>query len=677
MMSTLRRPGARLAAAGILILAALAMGRLGAGWAPAGDIAMAAAALISTVPIAAAALRALRTRTIGIDLLVSIASIGALAIGNYWEAAAVTFLFAFGHVLEQGAMTRTRSALTDLVDSAPQEAVLVRDGRTETVPTGRLRPDDVVLVSAGSSVPVDGTVVSGSGAADESAVTGESMPAEKTPGDQVRSGTTLTTGMIQVRAEKVGSQTLLARIVARVEEAQDARGRVQTMMDRFGRWYTPAIIVLAIVVGLASGSLTLALTLLVIGCPGALVISVPVAVVAGIGRGARDGILIRGGEHLETAAKVDTVVLDKTGTLTTGHPELKQVVPHGAGENSAGENGAGSEDEVLRWAALAEVGSGHPLADPIVDAARNRGVAPEGVPGEAEAIPGRGLTAEVGDPDRPETRHRVVVGTAELAGEELGSEHDAGWAASTSARLAADGATPVTVLRDGELLGVIAIADTIRADAPAALARLRRAGVGHLVMLSGDRSEVASAVAQQLGIDDARGGLLPEDKLSAVQELRAAGAVVAMVGDGVNDAPALAAADVGVAMGAAGSALAVETSDIALMADDLTRLPESLRLARRTRAVIRQNIVIAVATVTLLLAGVLVGGVTMALGMLVHEASVLVVIVNALRLLGRRARHDSSERTGQTGRQVQPWQTSEHGGSRSGRRGASPQQQTA
>ncbi|MCT2994925.1 cation-translocating P-type ATPase, partial [Propionibacterium freudenreichii] len=368
MMSALKRPGPRLAAAGILIAAALVMGRLGTDWALPGNIAMAAAAIISTIPIAAAALRALRSRTIGIDLLVTIASIGALAIGNYWEAAAVTFLFAFGHVLEQGAMTRTRSALTDLVRSAPQDAVLVRDGRTETVPTRTLRPDDVVLVAAGSSVSVDGTVISGSGAADESAVTGESMPAEKTPGDQVRSGTTLTSGMVQVRAEKVGSQTLLARIVARVEEAQDARGRVQTMMDRFGRWYTPAIIVLAIVVGLISGSLTLALTLLVIGCPGALVISVPVAVVAGIGRGARDGILIRGGEHLETAAKVDTVVFDKTGTLTTGHPELTDVVAYGAA----------GEEEVLRWAALAEIGSGHPLAGPILDAARSHGVAPGG-----------------------------------------------------------------------------------------------------------------------------------------------------------------------------------------------------------------------------------------------------------------------------------------------------------
>ncbi|MFK5160391.1 heavy metal translocating P-type ATPase [Propionibacterium freudenreichii] len=668
-MSALKRPGPRLAAAGILIAAALVMGRLGTDWALPGNIAMAAAAIISTIPIAAAALRALRSRTIGIDLLVTIASIGALAIGNYWEAAAVTFLFAFGHVLEQGAMTRTRSALTDLVRSAPQDAVLVRDGRTETVPTRTLRPDDVVLVAAGSSVSVDGTVISGSGAADESAVTGESMPAEKTPGDQVRSGTTLTSGMVQVRAEKVGSQTLLARIVARVEEAQDARGRVQTMMDRFGRWYTPAIIVLAIVVGLISGSLTLALTLLVIGCPGALVISVPVAVVAGIGRGARDGILIRGGEHLETAAKVDTVVFDKTGTLTTGHPELTDVAAYGAA----------GEEEVLRWAALAEIGSGHPLAGPILDAARSHGVAPGGVPGEADAIPGRGLIADVLDAEHPQTRHRVVVGTVELAGQELGydKESDTAWAARTSARLAGGGATPVTVVRDGVLLGVLAIADTIRADAPAALARLRRTGVTRLVMLSGDRQEVASAVADQLGIDDARGGLLPEDKLAAVQELRAGGAVVAMVGDGINDAPALAAADVGVAMGAAGSALAVETSDIALMADDLTRLPESLRLARRTRAVIRQNIVIAVATVTLLLAGVLLGGVTMALGMLVHEASVLVVIVNALRLLGRRARTREESRQDQAGKQDQPWQTSEHGGSRSGRPGASPQQQAA
>lgn len=616
--------------AGLLIVASFLVARIGdEGAAPvAADALMLAAAVVSGWKILRTAWTALRARVIGIDLLVSIATIGAVALGEYWEAAAVTFLFSVGHALEQGAMARTRAALTDLVDSAPEEAIVLDTaqdgalGEPHIVPVGQVRVGDTVLVRTGTPVPVDGTVSDGRGAVDEATVTGEPLPAEKTAGSTVHAGTVLVEGLLQVRADQVGADTLLARIVRRVEDAQDARGRAETFIERFSRWYTPAIVVLAVLVGALTRDLTLALTLLVIGCPGALVVSIPVATVAGIGRGARDGILIRGGEHLETAARVDTVVLDKTGTLTLGVPALTDIRTVGTA----------SSMEVLETAALAEVGAHHPLGAPILDAARTcvGGDAEFPAPRSIDVIPGRGLRAVLRDGSR------VAVGTVALAHQAAPSDPiGIDEAARLADGLARRGRTPVVVVREGAVLGVLGVADRARPDAGQAIRGLRAAGISQVIMLSGDRPEVASAVGDELGIEDARGGLLPEDKLAAVTRLQEAGRTVAMVGDGVNDAPALARADVGVAMGAAGSSLALEVSDIALMSDRLDRLPRALRLARQTRAVMRENVVLAVATVALLLLGVLAGGVTMAVGMLVHEASVLIVVLNATRLLAR------------------------------------------
>lgn len=580
---------------------------------------MVAAAAVAGTPIVIKATRALLTRAIGIDLLVSMAAIGAIIIGEYWEAAAVTFLFAVGHALEAATLNKTRSALAELVAVAPDAAVVLRDGHQVEVPANEVALGEIVLVKNGTKVPVDGEVVAGTGSIDEASITGESIPVEKSKADHAFAGTVSRSGFLQVRATGVGADTTLSRIIHRVEEAQDAKARTAQFMDRFSAWYTPAIMVGALAVGLITSDVVLALTLLVIGCPGALVISIPVSIVAGIGRAARDGILIKGGEFLETSAKIDTVAVDKTGTLTEGRPRLTDVIVLNPALDRTG---------VLRWAALAEAGSEHPLARPILDAAADADVAPVGLADHTEPVPGKGIAATTG-------QHRVLIGNAALL------EHydlpDALQATRVAEELAAAGQTPMIVAIDDTVAGVIAVADALRTDAAAMVDRLRHSGVRTVVMLTGDAPQVAHAVATATGIDEVHAGLLPEDKLDAVAALQRRGHTVAMVGDGVNDAPALATADIGVAMGAAGSAVAVETADIALMGDDLLKLPEAISLAKRTVNNMRQNITIAMITVTLLLVGVLFGGVTMAIGMLVHEASVLIVIINAMRLQRRRA----------------------------------------
>lgn len=606
---------------GALIVASIIAARL-AGSDTVSNVLMVAAAVVAGAPIVSNAVRALMARIIGIDLLVSVASIGAVIIGEYWEAAAVTFLFAIGHALEQATLGKTRSALAELIAVAPDVAVVLRDDEQHEVPAAQVAMGETVLVKNGAKVPVDGEVIGGTGALDEATITGESIPVEKTEGDKVYAGTVSRGGFLQVKATGVGADTTLARIIHRVEEAQDAKARTQQFMERFSAWYTPAIIALAVVVGLITGNVVLALTLLVIGCPGALVISIPVSIVAGIGRAAKDGILIKGGEFLENTAKVTAVAVDKTGTLTRGRPRLTDVVVLGSALN---------REQVLGWAARAEAGSEHPLARPILDAAKAEGIPTPGLPESTEPVPGKGIVA-VAD------GHEIVVGTPSLLAERgvVSASVDRANPTDVVERLAAAGRTAMVVAVDGTVAGVVAVADEIRADAAEMVDRLHATGVKKVVMLTGDSPLVAQAVGRATGVDEIRAGLLPEDKLDAVRELQREGHVVAMVGDGVNDAPALATADIGVAMGAAGSAVAVETADIALMGDNLLRLPEAIGLARRTVNNMRQNITVALVTVSLLLLGVLLGGVTMALGMLVHEFSVLVVIVNAMRLLRRR-----------------------------------------
>ncbi|WP_417564174.1 heavy metal translocating P-type ATPase [Microbacterium sp.] len=603
------------AAGALIILSFLASGVVGSTlW---GDLLMVAAAVVAGFRIVMSALRALRVKVVGIDLLVSVAAIGAIVIANYWEAAAVTFLFAIGHALESATLAKTRSALAELVAVAPDVAVVLREGEQVEVPAFQVTVGETVLVKNGAKVPVDGVVVGGVGAVDEASITGESLPVEKLEGDQVFAGTVATAGFVQVQATGVGPDTTLARIIHRVEEAQDAKARTQAFMDRFSKWYTPGIMLLALALGLITQDVVLALTLLVIGCPGALVISIPVAIVAGIGRGAKDGILIKGGEYLETAAKIDVVAVDKTGTLTEGRPRLTDVIVLDERLDRVA---------ALALAARAEAGSEHPLARPILDAAAAEGVPARGLPEHTEPVPGKGIVAMI-------DRQRVAVGNLPLMQAEgvEPTRHPA--LVDAVDAVAAAGRTPMVMAVDAVPAAVFAVADSIRDEAADMVRGLHRAGVERVVMLTGDTQRVAAAVAAHVGIDEVHAGLLPEDKLDAVRELQAAGHTVAMVGDGVNDAPALAASDIGVAMGAAGTGVAIETGDIALMADDLMKLPQAVSLARRTVRVMHQNVAVAMITVAALLAGVIFSGVTMAIGMLVHELSVLAVIANAMRLL--------------------------------------------
>lgn len=645
----------------VIVSGALAAGALLLGWLTAlagvADGFMIAAAVVAGAPVVRTAIDSLRARHVSIELLVTIAAVGAVVIGEYWEAAAVTFLFALGGWLEARTMSRTRKVIGELLDLAPVQAIVLRDGRQQEIDAMEVEPGEQVIVKPGAKVPVDGTVVAGSSSVDESAITGESYPNRKGDGAEVYAGTFNTRGMLTVEANGVGEDTTLARIIRRVEEAQEAKAPTQRFMERFAKWYTPLIIVLSAGSFAVTGSVELALTVLVIGCPGALVISTPVSVVAGIGGSARHGILMKGGAHLEESGRISIVALDKTGTLTVGKPTVTQVIPAGqdlattaagAEEPAAGHAvraaAAGAEDpgmatatlsepradqtepsseagrEILYWAAVAEQSSDHPLASAIRQAAESLGELPS--PETAEAVAGRGVVVTYRGSE-------VLVGSPRLM-EEHGIPLGDGAGRLDEYQQAG---TVVLVAMDGEFLGTLVVSDPVRADAREAIARLRSGGVKRIVMLTGDNSATAEAVAREVGITEVRAELMPEQKLEHIEKLRAEGEVVAMVGDGINDAPALAAANVGMAMGAGGTDVAIETADIALMRDDLLLLAEAVRRAKKTVTNIRQNVVIAVVTVAALLTGVLLGEVHMAGGMLVHEASVMVVILNGMRLL--------------------------------------------
>ena len=443
------------------------------------DLFMVAAALIAGWEIALHAFTSLRNRYVSIELLVTIATLGALWIGEYWEAAAVTFLFTLGAYLEARTLGQTRKILSGLLDLAPSTAVVVRDGDQVEVLPYEVELDEMVLVKPGTKIPVDGDVVDGRSTVDESAITGESMPKEKAAGTTVFAGTVNQGGLLRVRATGIGTDTTLARIIHRVEEAQDEKAPTQRFIERFAKWYTPAIIGLSIVAYLISRDIELALTLLVIGCPGALVISTPVSVVAGIGRAAKSGILIKGGEYLENAGKISALALDKTGTLTQGKPRLTDIIPFGVTAPLAWStvDGKWNQDQtsVLSWAAIVEAGSEHPLARSILSEAEVLGKIPAAE--HFEARTGRGVLAHYGG-------SISAVGTLEWMNE---LEIPIGEQARTAlSRLKSEGKTAVLVSLQGEVIGAFGIADSIRDTSAAMIAQLKKAGLKKIVMLTGD-----------------------------------------------------------------------------------------------------------------------------------------------------------------------------------------------
>ncbi len=593
---------------------------------------MIAASLTAGWDIALRAWNSLRNRAFSIELLVTIATVGALFIGENWEAAAVTFLFIFGAYLEAQTLNRTRRVIGELLDLAPTTALVLRDGLQIEVRPDEVAVGEIILLKPGAKIPVDGSVVEGRSAVDESAITGEPFPEEKTPGNQVFAGTVNQDGMLKVQVSGVGQDTTLARIIRRVEEAQEEKAPTQRFIERFARWYTPFIIGLSLVVFLFSQDIELSLTLLVIGCPGALVISTPVSVVAGIGRAAQKGILIKGGEYLENSGKITALALDKTGTLTQGKPKLTDIIVLESNQtenksistsNPPTHAWSSQQAKVLRWAAIAETNSEHPLARPILaEASKIDQIIPQ--PSSFETFTGKGVLAAY-------NQAQIAVGTLDFL-QELGIDIPTQTQIQLDS-LKSSGKTAVIVAVDRRAIGILAVADALRENAREMLRALAKTGVTKVVMLTGDDQRTAQAIALEAGIAEVRAELLPEGKLATIRSLKEQGYVVAMVGDGINDAPALAAADIGIAMGAAGTDVAIETADIALMADDLMKIPEAIRLSKASLGNIRQNVVIALATVFFLLAGVLLGEVHMAGGMLIHQASVLLVILNGMRLM--------------------------------------------
>lgn len=577
---------------------------------------MTAIAIAAGVPIAREAVSKLRLKQFSIALLVVLASIGAIIIGEAWEAAVVTVLFSLGGWLESRTLARTRSALKELVDMMPRTARVRRGTEIVEVSAYEVKQGDVVVVRPGDMVPVDGKVVAGSASLDTSSVTGESMPSEAAVGTAVTSGSVSLGGYLEIEADRVGADTTFSRLIYLVAEAGDQKPRVQRTLDKFAQWYTPSVIIASVSVFAVTRDAHLALTFLVIACPGALVAAAPVATIAGLGSAARRGVLIKGGERLERIARIDTVAFDKTGTLTMGKPQVVAV---------EGFNGRPSAD-VLAAAAAAEMRSEHHLATAVLARARTEGVEP--LPAlDWELRAGQGVVALT------QAGAQAAVGNVALMralGIDVSPEQ-----LEVMAVREAQGETVTLVSLGGEAIGLIGIADQPRPEAAAAVVALSDAGIKNVVMLTGDNERAALHVAGMLGIEpkNVKSGLMPDDKVRAIRELQHSGARVAMIGDGINDAPALAMADVSISMGAAATRVAMEAADIALMGDNLLRIPQAFAHSRRMIRVIEQNVAVAVIVVAILLVGVLAGRVHLASGMFIHEASILVVTLNGLRLL--------------------------------------------
>ncbi len=568
--------------------------------------------LLSALPAVRKAVGALRYRIIGIDLLVTVAVIGAVVIGEYWEAAAVSYLFLLGGFLEIRTLEKTRASIKTLLNLAPISARVQRDGQSIIVSPEEVRIEELVIVKQGERIAVDGTVIDGSASVDEATITGESLPVEKSFGMSVYSGTVVSSGYIVIKTERIGKDTTFSRILNLVEEAQDSKAKTQKFMEKFASFYTPIILALAVIVGLISQDIRLALTFLVISCPGALVISVPVSIVAGIGNGAHHGVLIKGGEVMEKIGTLKAIAFDKTGTLTEGTPSVVGIKTFGY-----------EEHDLLVIAAAGESLSEHPLAQAIVEEASKRNIVFDKKVSDMDFAMGKGIAFTIDD-------ERYWIGNqAFVSHQQIDTDVLKAYINEEESK----GRTVVIVAVKNGVIGAISLADTIRDTAKNTISLLKAAGIRHIAMLTGDNKQAAETIAALAGIDEVRYSMLPDDKVKAIRQIRETYKTVAMVGDGVNDAPSLASADLGFAIGAARSDVAMETADVVLLGDSLTALPFAIHLGKATVRNMKQNIIFALLVVTLLLAGVLFHVVDLSIGMLVHELSVLLVVFNAMRLL--------------------------------------------
>ncbi|MES2178484.1 MAG: heavy metal translocating P-type ATPase [Gemmatimonadota bacterium] len=559
-----------------------------------------------------------------IDLLMVVAALGAAALGQWREGAFLLFLFSLGHAAEHYALGRARSAITALAELAPQEALVVSGGQTRSVPIAEVKAGDAVLIKPGERVSVDGVVKEGKSDVNQAPITGESAPIPKSPGEQVFAGSVNGERALTVEVTAAAGDRTLDRVIKLVAEAQTQKAPTQQFTDRFERVFVPVVLIGSVLLMLVpplvgwwtwSEAIYRALTVLVASSPCALALGTPAAVLAGIAQAARNGVLIKGGAYLEALGAVQTLALDKTGTITKGEPSIVRVITMDGGD----------EGRIVAAAAAVEAHSQHPLARAVLADAVKRGITPEPVR-DVEAVSGRGVRGHVGDAV-VEVGRLLMFDEKEVPPAVLGAVKDVEAAGQTAmiVRRLPNGGT-------GEWLGVLGVADEARQNAPAAIAALRALGLANVIMLTGDNESVAQAIAKQVGISDVRAGLMPEDKLRIVKELSANGRV-AMVGDGVNDAPALAHASVGIAMGGAGTAAALETADVALMGDDLGRLSFAVGLSRRARGVIKQNVVVSLGVIAVLVVAAVTGKVGIGTAVIFHEGSTLVVIANGLRLL--------------------------------------------
>lgn len=572
-----------------------------------------------------ASIEALKEKTLNVDLLMILAALGAAAIGQPAEGATLLFLFSLSNTLQTYAMDRSRKAIEKLLDLRPKQAAVRRGSRLISLPIEQLTLGDVVLVRPGERFPIDGEVISGASDVNQATITGESMPVHKQVNDLVFAGTVNGTGSLEIRVTRLAKDTTLARIVKMVEEAQSTKANTQQMLDTFEQRYAvfvlAAAVLLIFVPWLALGhdfqpTFYRAMTWLVVASPCALVISTPASILSAIANGARNGVLFKGGVHLEKTATLKVLAFDKTGTLTSGKPALTGIHSFGGMK----------EDEILRLAAALESRSEHPLAKAIVQAAHSQTLSlPPSM--EFRAIPGQGVEGMV-------ESHHLWIGN-----ERMFIERDVEIPAEILSRaneLQSEGQTAMFVyeVKSQQFLGLLSVADTLREDAVEMIQALKAAGIEHVVMLTGDNAKVAAKIAERAGVDEFHADLLPQDKVTVLKSLQKKYGPVAMVGDGVNDAPSLATADIGIAMGGAGTDVAIETADVVLMSDDLRKIPFSIGLARQARKVVWQNLTFSLSVIVLLVAGAFGAELALPLGVVGHEGNTVLVVLNGLRLLG-------------------------------------------
>ena len=574
---------------------------------------------------------------ITVNVFVTVALAITIAVGEFRAAAVIIFIMAVVGALESYTLDRTRRAIRDLLHLAPPTAT-VRHGDYEvTVPVAELKVNDLVVVRPGERIPIDGVVTAGSSAVNEAPITGESLPVEKIGGSGVFAGTLNETGRLEIRTVKTGDDTTLARIVHLVEVAQETKAPIQNVADRFTVWFFPTVLVLALIGYLTSGDIKVAVAILLVACPCAFAIATPSAVAAGIANMARRSVLIKGGIFFELAGKIDTLLVDKTGTLTFGRPRVVEIVAA---------NGA-TEEEILKLAAVAEKYSEHPLARAFLVMARERGLeVPD--PNDFKIEVGMGVTAS-------HDGNSIVVGRIEFLRERGCSVSPA--ISREAVAQAERGRTAILVARDEHAVGLVAIADEIRPETAQAVTALKSLGIHRINMLTGDNSRVAQAVARQIGVDDFQAGLLPEDKQRIVKELRTQGQVVAMVGDGINDAPSLALADIGIVMGAAGTDVAIEAADVTLMNDDLGRLVDFVQMSRKVLRRIKLNIFFSIIYNAAGLVLGMLGLLTPVLAVLFQEAGCVTVVVSSTLILWSRPGRAAHNKKSDSAARVEPGTT--------------------